>query len=43
MSKCDNFVAQTETLYGVNMNVLAKAHYEENGKYYLKVLAIGDG
>lgn len=36
MSDWYNFVAQTDTHYGVNMNVLTKAYREENEKYYLK-------
>lgn len=38
MSDWYNFVAETDTHYGVNMNVLTKAYREENEKYYLKVL-----
>jgi len=33
-----NFVAETETNYGVNMNVLTKAYREEHARYFLKVL-----
>lgn len=32
-----NFVEETETHYGVNMNVLTKPYHEEHEKYYLKV------
>ncbi|PKA64559.1 Protein arginine N-methyltransferase PRMT10 [Apostasia shenzhenica] len=31
-----SFVNETETNYGVNMNVLTKAYHEEHEKYYLK-------
>lgn len=37
MSDWDNFVEDTESYYGVNMNVLTKPFREEHEKYYLKV------
>lgn len=33
----NSFVEDTETHYGVNMNILAKPYREEHEKYYLKV------
>ncbi|XP_073014455.1 protein arginine N-methyltransferase PRMT10 [Typha latifolia] len=36
MSDWYNFIDETESHYGVNMNVLTKAYREEHEKYYLK-------